>query len=155
MQNKDKSNNVIKKTQAKKISKMRLRRQKSILRAEQRKNISTIESEHGESEENDVKRNIENLRMALHAIEGKQIEKETRINRILNVSVEIQDTLGEISQLKTDMATVKDYIQRLESVIDSKEKIHACLQKQSDFVGEHTTKNTYENFESKVVDLRS
>ena len=76
MQNKDKSNNVIKKTQAKKISKMRLRRQKSILRAEQRKNISTIESEHGESEENDVKRNIENLRMTLHAIEENQIAKK-------------------------------------------------------------------------------
>jgi len=57
------------------------------------------------------------------------------------VSVEIQDKLGEITELKTDMATVKDYIQRLESVIDSKfEKIHACLQKQSDFVGEHTKK---------------
>jgi hypothetical protein len=28
------------------------------------------------SEENDVKRNIENFRMALHAIEGNQIEKE-------------------------------------------------------------------------------
>ena len=39
------------------------------------------------------------------------------------------------------MTTLKDYIQRLESVIDSKfEKIHACLQKQSDFVGEHTTR---------------
>jgi len=72
------------------------------------------------------------------------------------VSVEIQDKLGEISELKTDMATVKDYIQRLESVIDSKfEIIHACLQKQSDFVGEHTKKSTYENFESKVVDLKS
>jgi hypothetical protein len=51
------------------------------------------------------------------------------------------------------MTTVKDSIQRLESVIDSKfENIHACLQKQSDFVGEHTKKSTYENFESKVVD---
>ena len=57
------------------------------VRAEQRKNIANIENEHGESEENDVKRNIENLRMALHAIEGNQIEKETQINRILNVSV--------------------------------------------------------------------
>jgi hypothetical protein len=39
------------------------------------------------------------------------------------------------------MTTVKDSIQRLESVIDSKfENIHACLQKQSDFVGEHTKK---------------
>ena len=54
------------------------------------------------------------------------------------------------------MTTVKDSIQRLESVIDSKfENIHACLQKQSDFVGEHTKKSTYENFESKVVDLIS
>lgn len=46
------------------------------VRAEQRKNIAHIENEHGESEENDVKRNIENFRMALHAIEGNQIEKE-------------------------------------------------------------------------------
>ena len=46
------------------------------VRAEQRKNIANIENEHGESEENDVKRNIENFRMALHAIEGNQIEKE-------------------------------------------------------------------------------
>ena len=46
------------------------------VRAEQRKNIANIENEHGESEENDVKRNIENFRMALHAIEGHQIEKE-------------------------------------------------------------------------------
>ena len=39
------------------------------------------------------------------------------------------------------MTTLKDSIQRLESVIDSKcEKIHACLQRQSDFVGEHTKK---------------
>jgi hypothetical protein len=39
------------------------------------------------------------------------------------------------------MARVKDNIQRLESVFDSKfEKFHACLQKQSDFVGEHTKK---------------
>lgn len=46
---------------------------------------------------------------------------------------------GEVSELKTNMTTLKDYIQRLESVIDSNfEKIHACLQKQSDFVGEHT-----------------
>jgi hypothetical protein len=43
--------------------------------------------------------------------------------------------------LPLDMTTVNDYIQRLESVIDSKfEKIHACLQKQSDFVGERTTR---------------
>jgi hypothetical protein len=60
---------------------------KNNVRAEQRKNIANIENKHGESEENDVKRNIENLRMALHAIEGNQIEKETQINRILNVSV--------------------------------------------------------------------
>ena len=54
------------------------------------------------------------------------------------------------------MTTLKDSIQRLESVIDSKfEKIHASLQKQSDFVGEHTKKSTYENLESKVVDLNS
>ena len=54
------------------------------------------------------------------------------------------------------MTTLKDSIQRLESVIDSKfEKIHACLQKQSDFAGEHTKKSIYENFESKVVDLKS
>jgi hypothetical protein len=48
------------------------------------------------------------------------------------------------------MARVKDNIQRLESVFDSKfEKIHAGLQK-------HTQKKSiYENFESKVVDLRS
>ena len=54
------------------------------------------------------------------------------------------------------MTTLKDYIQRLESVIDSKfENILSCLQKQSDFVGEHThKKSTYENFESKVVDLK-
>ena len=63
---------------------------------------------------------------------------------------------GEVSELKTNMTTLKDYIQRLESVIDSKfEKIHACLQKQSHFIGEHTKKSTYENFESKVVDLKS
>jgi hypothetical protein len=55
------------------------------------------------------------------------------------------------------MARVKDNIQRLESVFDNKfEKIHVCLQNQSDFVGEHTQKKSiYENFESKVVDLRS
>ena len=48
---------------------------------------------------------------------------------------------GEASELITNMTTLKDYIQRLESVIDSKfEKIHACLQKQSDFVGERTTR---------------
>ena len=56
--------------------------------------------------------------MAPHAIEANQIEKKTPNTKILNVSVENQDKLGEISELKTDMATVKDCIQRLESVID-------------------------------------
>jgi len=45
------------------------------VRAEQRKNKANIENEYGESEENDVKRNIENLRMAFHAIEAIQIKK--------------------------------------------------------------------------------
>ena len=55
------------------------------------------------------------------------------------------------------MATVKDYIQRLESAIDWKfeKSTLSSLQKQTGCVGEHTKKNTYENFESKVVDLKS
>jgi hypothetical protein len=58
MQNNEKTNNVIKKTQAKKISNMRLKRQKSICEQNKKKNIANIESEHGGSKENDVKRNI-------------------------------------------------------------------------------------------------
>ena len=58
LQNKEKTNNVIKKTQAKKISNMRLERQKSMCEQNKKKNIANIGSEHGESKENDVKRNI-------------------------------------------------------------------------------------------------
>ena len=48
------------------------------------------------------------------------------------------------------MTTLKYYIQRLESVIDSKfEKIHACLQKQSDFVGEHTKRVPMKTLKAK------
>lgn len=120
---------------------------------DQKKNDENYQSE---IKENDIQKSIEKFQIALHTIEANQIEKETKMNRILKVSAEIQDKLAEISTLKADVAIVKNSIQKLESVIDSRfDKIHACLQKQSEFMHERTKPNTTIDFENKVVELKS
>lgn len=106
--------------------------------------------------EDKVSRDIDNLRIALHAIEANQIEKESQIDKILNISLEIKDKLCDISGLKHDISTVKDSLKGLETMIESKfEKITTTIQKQSHDVNDNIPKMNFPILENQITQLKT